>query len=169
MTSATDNPEPVDKYLTKEVTDQRVIGPLPMGVAALVHISRFGVIPKRHQPGKWRLILDLSSPKGRSVNDGIDKNLCSLQYESVDNTARIIMGLGRDTQLAKIDIAHAYRNVPVHPADRYLLGMQWKGKIYIDTALPFGLRSAPKIFCALSDTLEWILLQAGISVPVLPR
>ena len=59
--------------------------------------------------------------------------------------------------LAKIDIAHAYRNVPVHPEDRKLLGMQWQGKVYIDTALPFGLRSAPKIFTAISDALEWIL------------
>ena len=29
--------------------------------------------------------------------------------------------------------------------------------MYIDTVLPFGLRSAPKIFCALSDALEWVL------------
>ena len=34
-------------------------------------ISPFGVIPKGHTPGKWRLIVDLSSPKGGSVNDGI--------------------------------------------------------------------------------------------------
>lgn len=109
------------------------------------------------------MILDLSSPDGRSINDGIDKGLCSLQYESVDDAARILMGLGKDAKLAKIDIAHAYRNVPVHPNDRSLLGMQWNNRIYIDTALPFGLRSAPKIFCAISDSLEWILLQAGIS------
>ena len=63
-------------------------------------------------------------------------------------------------KLAKIDIAHAYRNIPVHPADRHLLGMQWKGRWYIDKALLFVLRSAPKIFCTISDTLEW---QAGIS------
>ena len=29
--------------------------------------------------------------------------------------------------------------------------------------LPFGLRSAPKIFCAIADSLEWILYQRGIS------
>ena len=29
--------------------------------SASIHISRFGVIPKPHQPGKWRLITDLSS------------------------------------------------------------------------------------------------------------
>ena len=59
--------------------------------------------------------------------------------------------------MAKIDVAHAYRNVPIHPQDRWLLGMQWEERVYIDTVLPFGLRSAPKIFCALSDALEWVL------------
>ncbi len=158
--SAAKNSEPVAKYLQKEVEEQRIIGPLPLTATNDVHICRFGVIPKRHQSGKWRLIIDLLSPHGASVNDGISKDLYSLQYESVDDAARIVMGLGRGTQLAKIDIAYAYRNVLVHPADRHLLGMQWKGNVYVDT---FGMRSAPKILCALSDTLEWILLQAGIS------
>ena len=88
---------------------------------------------------------------------------CSLQYASIDDAARIISDLGPGTQLAKIDIAHAYRKLPVHPADRTLLGMKWKNKIYIDTVLPFGLRSVPKIFCAISDTLEWILHSRGRS------
>ena len=56
------------------------------------------------------------------MNDGIRKDLCSLLYESVDDAARIIMEWGRDTELAKIDIVHAYRNIPVHPTDRHLLG-----------------------------------------------
>ena len=39
--------------------------------------------------------------------------------------------------------------------------MHWKEAIYIDTALPFGLRSAPKIFSALADGLIWILHSKG--------
>ena len=41
--------------------------------------------------------------------------------------------------------------------------MAWRGRLYIDTALPFGLRSAPKIFTAVADALEWVLLQDGLS------
>ena len=48
--------------------------------------------------------------------------------------------------MAKVDIKNAYRLLPVHPEDRLLLGMEWQGQVYVDTALPFGLRSAPKIF-----------------------
>ena len=46
--------------------------------------------------------------------------------------------------------------VPVHPQDRHLLGMMWEERVYVDAALPFGLRSAPKIFTALADATEWI-------------
>ena len=41
--------------------------------------------------------------------------------------------------LAKLDLKEAYRMVPVHPQDRVLLGMHWKGETYVDAALPFGL------------------------------
>lgn len=163
MPSTKQNPQVVADYLQTEMCEKRVIGPLPIAWHDRVHTNRFGVIPKRHQPGKWRLILDLLFPHNASVNMGIDKDLCSLQYVTVDHAARIISEMGPGTELAKIDIAHAYRNVPVHPQDRPLLAMQWQGQLFIDTVLPFGLRSAPKIFCAISDTLEWVLHQRGLS------
>ena len=78
-----------------------------------IQLSSFGVIPKKSS-GQWHLILDISTPHGRSVNDGIDKNLCSLSYISVDNVARQVVELGRGTKLAKMDIKSAYRLVPVH-------------------------------------------------------
>ena len=65
--------------------------------------------------------------------------------------------------MAKVDIEAAYRLVPVHPHDRPLLGMVWKGQIFADPMLPFGLRSAPKIFNAIADALEWYLKSRGIA------
>ena len=41
--------------------------------------------------------------------------------------------------------------------------MMWSDQLFIDIVLPFGLRSTPKIFCAIADALEWILYQRGIS------
>jgi hypothetical protein len=35
--------------------------------------------------------------------------------------------------------------------------MQWYGRLFVDMALPFGLRSAPKILTALADALQWIV------------
>ena len=64
--------------------------------------------------------------------------------------------------LAKADIKSAYRLVPVHPDDRPLLGVQCMGAVYIDAMLPFGLRSAPNIFTAQADAIEWVLRSKGI-------
>jgi hypothetical protein len=72
------------------------------------------------------------------------------------------MSLGVGALLAKIDIKAAYRIVPIHPTDRPLLGIKWRDQYYVDTKLPFGLRSAPKIFNALADALEWCLKAQGV-------
>ena len=161
MKSASDYPEVVDDYLRKEREAGCVIGPVDAKSLPPVQVSRFGVIPKS-QPGKWRLIVDLSHPAGSSVNDGIEPELCTLKYTSVDEAVRRLVAMGPGALLAKLDVERAYRIVPVHPTDRLLLGMQWRGELYIDTALPFGLRSAPKIFSALADALLWIFNSHGI-------
>ena len=64
--------------------------------------------------------------------------------------------------LAKIDVESAYRLIPVHPEDRWLQAVEWQGSYYVDPMLPFGLRSAPKIFNAVADALEWCLRDRGI-------
>ena len=162
MKSASKNPGVVDKYLANEREAGSLLGPLAQKETEGVEISPFGVIPKSHQPGKWRLILGLSSPKGGSVNDGISRQLCSLSYLAVDDVAKVALQLGRGAKLAKLDIAKAYRMVPIHLDDRYLMGMKWQGQIYLDSALPFGLRSAPKVFNAVADGLEWVIRSRGV-------
>ena len=52
----------VDAYLANEVSLCRVAGPFSSSPFPRLHISSFGVIPKKGQPGKWHLIVDLSSP-----------------------------------------------------------------------------------------------------------
>ena len=125
------HPDIVDDYLQNEITAGRVVGPFPAKSLPEVHISRFGVIPKNHHPDKWRLIVDLSYPSGHSVNDGIPKDLCSLNYITIDDAVNHILELGCGTHLAKIDIKNAFRLIPVHPTDRHLLGMQWKDGIHL--------------------------------------
>ena len=64
--------------------------------------------------------------------------------------------------MAKLDLKVAYRMVPVHEHDRVLLGISWQGRQYMDTALPFGLRSAPLLFTAVADGLAWAMFCSGI-------
>eukprot|EP00731_Ephydatia_muelleri_P010115 Em0005g701a len=81
---------------------------------------------------------------------------------TVDQAAESVVQLGRGALMAKIDIKAAYRLIPVHPADRWLLGMQFEGAIFMDTVLPFGLRYAPKIFNAVANALEWACTNNGV-------
>ena len=80
----------------------------------------------------------------------------------MDDAVQIIYTLGKGTQLAKWDIRNAYRMVPVHPANRELLGMSWNCQTFVDTVLPFEFRSAPKIYTAVADALQHILQEQGI-------
>ena len=127
MQSVLEHPEVVSGYLQREVSLGRVKGPLGPEAASLSQLSPFGVIPKS-SPGQWRLILDLSHPEGRSVNDGINPAWCSLSYVSIDNLIEVICLLGCGALLAKVDVQSAYRLVPVFPEDCWLLGMHWSGE-----------------------------------------
>ena len=82
------------------------------------------------------------------MNDGVDTELCSLQYVKVEDAAREVATQGHNTWMAKIDVQQAYRNVPIHPQDRWLLGMLWEGKIFNDTTL--------------ADAVEWVLRERGV-------
>ena len=161
MSSAIQVPGVVSKYLDTERRLGRVIV-VEKADAQEAQVSPFGVIPKRGTPNGWRLILDLSSPPGHSVNDGIDPRWCSLKYASIEQAVRLCRSQGEAPLLSKLDIKSAYRIVPVHPDDRRLLGMRWHGNLIVDTALPFGLRSAPKIFSAVADALLWAMHQNGV-------
>ena len=52
--------------------------------------------------------------------------------------------------------------VPVHADDHRLLGIRWLNKVFVDTALPFGLCSAPKLFLAFANALAWVLYKKGV-------
>ena len=62
--------------------------------------------------------------------------------------------LGSGTLLSKIDLKDAFRLIPINPSDWNLLGIQWRGKFYVDICLPFGLRSAPYLFNRLSQAIH---------------
>jgi len=151
--SAFRNPQVIDDYLALEVSRCRVAGPFPFIPIPNLQVSSFGVIPKKGQPGKWRLIIDLSSPGGYSVNDGICADEFSMHYITLDQIIRMVAKRGPGAMMAKFDVEAAFHNVAVHPEDRedrYPLGMKWRGHFFVDLALPFGLCSAPFTFNSIN-------------------
>ena len=101
MQSASLHPEVVSGFLSSELRAGRVYGPVGPELLPAVHINIFGLVPKGHGSGLWRLIMDLSYPRGASVNDGIEPEVCSVHYTSVDAACRKVVALGRGAILAK--------------------------------------------------------------------
>ncbi|KAJ1200409.1 hypothetical protein NDU88_004233 [Pleurodeles waltl] len=102
------------RKLAKERALGRLVGPFKSPPLAGFVCSPLGVVPKK-EPGQFRLIHNLSAPKGSSVNDAIDPQLCSVHYASVDNVVEKVRALGHGAWLAKNDIELAFRLLPVHP------------------------------------------------------
>ena len=87
-------------------------------------VSGLGIVPKKN--GKLRVIHNLSSPDGSSVNDGISRGDFSPQYATVDMAVCHIMSLGRGSYLTKVDVRNAFRLCPVQPSQWFLLGIYWE-------------------------------------------
>ena len=91
MQSACLHAEVVGDYLQTKISLGHAAGPfLPEAIRG-DHVSRFGIIPKNHQPNKSQLIVDLSHPTNNSVNNKIFSPLCSLHYVTVDDAVRQIL------------------------------------------------------------------------------
>ena len=112
------------------------------------------------------VIIDLSWPKGQSVNSGADKYLGTefvLTHPSIDNITNQVLQLGRGCQIFKVDISRAFRHVPIDPGDLDLLGLHWR-HYYIDFSLPFSLKHGSSIFQGLSDGVRDIIKQEGYQI-----
>jgi len=120
--------------------------------------SPIGLIPKQENGVQigWRVIFDLSCPEGTSVNDGIPKGYGTIVYETLNDAVRLVAQAGRGAMMMKRDLKTAFRHVPINPCDYWLLLFEWEGKFYVDMFLPFGLRTAPRIFNLFAEALHWV-------------
>ena len=99
--------------------------------------SPIGLVPKQ-APGEFRLIHNLSSPLGNSVNKHIDPSNTSVSYTSFDDAVTLVSRLGKGALLAKSDIKSAYRLLPIQPSDFDLLRFSINGDLYYDKCMSMG-------------------------------
>ena len=146
----------VTTAIRKEVQRGHTSGPFLFPPFFPFHCSPLGAVPKKD--GSHRIILDLSSPRGESVNEGISQEKFSVKYSLFDDAVTLVHAIGSEAFMAKLDIRHAFRLCPVRPNQWALLGYWWEGFYFVDTRLPFGSRSSPFIFNTFADLLLWILI-----------
>ena len=155
LPSSFQHPSILDANIATECNLGRMLGPFQIPPLPNFRCSGLGLVPKHD--GGWRAIYHLSAPYGSSINDSINAQDFTLSYCSVDDAFAMVSALGKGTLMAKIDLKNAFRLIPVRPEDWNLLGIRWQNQYYIDTCLPFGLRSAPFLFNQLADAIHWSL------------
>ena len=155
LKAALENPAAVKAKLAKELAAVRIVVPFGVPPFRDFLISPLGLVPKKTS-SEFRLIHHLSFPRGSSVNDGIPRALCSVNYTSADDAIKLVKPLGPGCYMAKTDIALAFRIIPIHPCDFHLLGIKWQGKYYFERCLPMGCSTSCSIFESFSTALEWI-------------
>ncbi len=152
--TALDNPEAMEAKLVKELFAKRMIGPFLWPVFPAYIISPLG-LQKKKVSGKFRVIHNLSAPfESISVNSCIPTKDGAVMYDTVDTAIKVIQRAGQRAILAKTDIEHAYKLIPVHPDDIPALGIWWFQHWLWHATLPMGSRSGCAIFATFSEALQ---------------
>ena len=113
-------------------------------------VSSLGAIPKP-QSKKIRIIHDMSAS---GLNQWVSDR--SVTYCTVDDATRYMKP---GSYLAKIDLASAYRGIPICPRCYRYTGLSWhfqgdnSPKYFFDTKLSFGAAKACQIFDRISRSL----------------
>ena len=158
--SALRHKEAITAKINKELQAGRIEGPYQSIPYNNYQVSALCAAEKK-QPGEYRLIHDLSWPKGDSVNDQIEVKKGKVHYQSMDNVIDTLVRLGPNTNMAIFDIEHAYKVLPIWPEDVPKMGFFWDGAFYFDKTLAMGLRTSAKIFEKFSTAVEWIMKNKG--------
>ena len=111
--------------------------------------------------------MDLSWPKGASVNNGVAKDIYlgtpyDLNYPSVDSITNSLRNLGPSGQSYKIDISRAFRHIKIDPGDIDVLGIKYQDHYFLDRSVAFRYRHGSLIFQRCTDAIRYIMAQCGL-------
>ena len=167
--SATLHPRAVEEYLLSEKAKGAILGPFKHIQEEGFHCSPLLTRPK--DTDKRRVILNLSHPQGCSVNDFVDRDKFdgsefALKLPTIENIAEDIRNTHDDPVMIKVDVARAFRNLRVDPADSLKFGIKWENVYYLDLAIAFGWVHGTSAFQLCSDAIAFIMKKHNIALHV---
>ena len=136
----------IDAYLKVEADKFAILGPFTVPPVTPIHLSPLMTRPKKDSDLR-RVVVDLSWPRGMSLNDGIPMyeylgKPVSLTLPTVDYMAARVQELGEGCFMYKLDLSRGYRQLRLDPLDWPLTAIKHKNSMYMDICPPFGLRTA---------------------------
>lgn len=112
----------------------------------MVPLKESSLMAREKINGDIRPVLDLSSPKGRSYNEGIDeksiRELWPTHMATAKQFAKEVFACGEGSELGKGDQDAAYKNIPIAVDQLHLQGFSFLGRIFIELASIMGSRSS---------------------------
>ena len=163
--SACQCPEGVSRYFKREVDKKAIVGPFTKSPFVNTH---FPPLLARDKPdGGVRVIVDLSWPKGASVNscipsDTYDDMPFKLKYPTIDLIVERIKEIGPSAKLFKVDLERAFRNLRVDPCDDPLMGLHWKNDVYVDVGVTFGFKFGAAACQLCTDAITFTLRKCNV-------
>ena len=105
-----------------------------------------GIMCKQKPNGSARIILNLSAPAGRSVNEGIVAEDFPATMSSTAKWLEVLELAGKGGLMTKVDWSDAYKHIAVRGEDIKLQWFSWLGKFFAELCLVFGTASSVGIF-----------------------
>ena len=154
----------IDQYMANASQSQAILGPFEQSPIAGLCFSPLMSVPKEET--KRRVIVDFSFPPGSSINDGIPHSTyldsaIEFSLPSVQSMVGRLNELGKGCLLYKRDLKGAFRQFSIDPGDYRLTGLSWAGKVWLDTRLAMGLRSAAYCCQAVTEMVAKIAGRQG--------
>jgi len=142
--------EVISKWLTSALNDKEVA----LSSTRPRVISPIFAIPKKNQPGEFRVIVDL-----RYLN-----SFLRLKKFKLDSLPLALRSVTPNCVFTKTDLKSGFSHVKVAHRFRKYLGFRWGDQNYHYRVLPFGLASSPYLFSKMLLPAVQRLRQEGVKI-----
>ena len=132
--------------------EKNVIEHVPVGQENLGYYSTVFVVPKRQ--GGLRPILNL-----KPLNQIVVPH-----HFKMETLRSIMKALKKGDYAVTLDLADAYFHIPIHTDYKQFLRFRFLGHSYQFRAMPFGLKSAPRVFTKIMAVLAAYLRKLMIQI-----
>ena len=96
--------------------------------------------------------------------DAFDGTQFTLRFPTVDDIADDIIACRDEPVLFKINVACAFRNLRIDPADSLKFGIQWQENLYLDVTILFGWTLGMAAFQLCSDAIAFIMAKQNVKL-----